>query len=134
MIYGFAQMKPKKRNMFSRCINCLQQTLAATNSAAHVESASLVCRMDPHITGVQLTKIVYPEMLSFNSPTANEASVYATVVVKREVVGRTTPGSSSLVCPKWCSTITLSQKRERHLIKAVNVSLLCFVCDFLGAG
>ena len=39
-MYGFGQTIPKKRNMFSTCSSCLQQTLAATNSADRLASFS----------------------------------------------------------------------------------------------
>ncbi len=73
--------------MFSTCMICLQQTLAATNSAEQVESTLVVCWIDAHIIGVQFTKMVRPETLILSRPTAKEASVY-TDIVKRWETGR----------------------------------------------
>jgi hypothetical protein len=68
-------VKPRKRIMFSMRTMYLQQTLAATNSDAHVESATVVWASELHMMGVQFKKIVNPDMLNFISPTAKAASV-----------------------------------------------------------
>ena len=78
--YGFGQVKSKNWTIFSACSICLQHTLAATYSAEQVESTTTVCFRDPHRIGTPLIKMTKPDMDCLVSPTANDASVYATFV------------------------------------------------------
>jgi hypothetical protein len=74
IVYGFGHAKPKNPIMFSACIACLHAMLAATYSAEHEESTTIVCFKLPHNSGVPLRKITYPLTLCFVSPIAKDAS------------------------------------------------------------
>ncbi len=52
--YGFGQVKPKKAIMFSALRIYLDTMLAATNSAEHDESTTIVCLRDPQRRGTPL--------------------------------------------------------------------------------
>jgi hypothetical protein len=58
--YGFGQENLQKPIMFSACIACLQETIAATYSAEHDESTTTVCLRLPHNKGVPFKYTMYP--------------------------------------------------------------------------
>ena len=78
ILYGLGHVKSKNCTMFSACIICLQHTLAATYSAEHVESTTIVCFREPHNIGSPLISTMKPDIDCFVSPTAKDASEYAT--------------------------------------------------------
>jgi hypothetical protein len=86
--YGFGHVKSRKCIMFSACKICLQQTLEATYSAEQVESTTVVRFNEPHNKGIPLIITKNPVTLCFNSPTAKEASEYATRVNLVFVIGK----------------------------------------------
>ena len=69
--YGRGHVKSKNCTIFSACSICLQHILAATYSAEQVES---------HSIGTPLIKMTKPDIDCLVSPTAKDASVYATLV------------------------------------------------------
>ena len=75
IVYGLGQVKPKNPIMFSAWIACLHETLAATYSADHEESTTIVCLRLPQSKGVPLKYTIYPLTLCIVSPVAKEASV-----------------------------------------------------------